>query len=85
MKDKYFPKETNSNSVWILTSKNYDCIFSYYTKTKKLSQGLMLDLKTICKSSSSMYLKYYSTPEKWKEQILAMYGGEKSYCMWRDG
>lgn len=83
--DKYLPKIYGNNVVWVLTTKHYECIFSYFTKTNKLSMGLCEKyLKNICDSSYKMHFKYYSSPKKWKEKIYKMYNGD-SYAMCRDG
>ena len=84
-KDKYFPNVAGNNVVWVLTTERYKCVFSYFTKTNKFSMGLCEKyVRNICDSSCEMHLKYYSSPERWKEKIYEMYNGDK-YAMWRDG
>lgn len=84
-KDNYFPSISGNNVVWVLTTKHYDCIFSYFTRTDKISEGLSeKSMKNICGSSYEVYLKYYTSPIRWKEKIQLMYDGD-TYTMWRDG
>lgn len=89
LKDHYFPSISGNNVVWVLTSDISDCIFSYFTRTNKFSPGLSTNsLYQICYESSrpaeKLYLKYYTTPLKWKEEIYSLYHGNE-YAMWRDG
>lgn len=84
IKDKYLPSIWGNNVVWVLTSTEHFCIFSYFTKTNKFSQGLALkNPSEICKNNNRLKFKYYSSPLKWKQAIEAVYGGA-SYTMWRD-
>ena len=89
IKDNYLPKISGNNAVWVLRSSEYNCIFSYFTKTSKMSPGL--SEKSLSKLFSDridsivrLELKYYATPLKWKEHIYEMYEGNE-YEMWRDG
>ncbi len=73
-KDHFFPHVASDNEVWVMTSKHYWCIFSYYTKTGKILTGLCeKSLKDICASSGKVFFEYYSSPEKWKKRIYEMY------------
>ena len=84
---KFFPSVFGNNVVWVLTANGYDCIFSYFTLTDKLSQGLSDKmLKNICTNSNNynFLFKYYNSPKKWKEAIYKMYNNDE-YAMWRDG
>lgn len=84
-KDKYFPSISGNNVVWVLTNKHYSCIFSYFTKTDKFSMGLAeKSLKIICKDSKELTLRYYASPQKWKECIYQMYNND-THSMWKDG
>lgn len=82
--DKYFPNIAGNNVIWVLTTRHYKCVFSYYTKTDKLSMRLCeKHLKNICDSSFKMYFKYYSSPQKWKEKIIALCN-EDNHAIWCD-
>lgn len=84
---KFFPSVSGNNVVWVLTTNGHPCIFSYFTLTDKLSQGLNdKGLKNICTNSNSynFLLKYYASPKEWKEAIYKMYNNDE-YTMWRDG
>lgn len=82
---RYFPSVSGNNVVWVLTAKHYECIFSYFTKTEKLSMGLSEKcLRKIGGNSFEVYLRYYSSPERWKAKIQKMYHDD-GYSMWRDG
>lgn len=84
-KDNFFPNVYGNNVVWVLTTEYCECVFSYFTKTNKLSRELCeKHLKNICSPSYEMHFKYYSSPGKWKEKILKMYDGD-DYTMWREG
>ena len=84
-KDNYFPSVSGNNVVWVLTNKHYSCIFSYFTKEDKVRMGLVEKyLKTICKDSQKLILKYYSSPQKWKETIYRMYNNDE-FALWKDG
>ena len=81
--DIYFP--SCNNVVWVLTNKHHDCIFSYFTKTDKLSMGLAeKSLKTICKDSNKLLFEYYSSPQKWKDTIYHIYNNDE-HTMYKDG
>ena len=87
--DNYLPHVYGNNVVWVLKSDRYDCIFSYFTKTGKMSPGL--SEKSLYKlfndkmdSVVSLVFDYYTTPLKWKEHILGMYKGDQ-YEVWHDG
>lgn len=83
--DNYFPGISGNNVVWVLTTKKSDCIFSYFSRTGKFSAGLVeKKLTNICDVSGELFLKYFTTPMKWKEKIQLMYDGD-TYSMWRDG
>ena len=83
--DNYFPSVSGNNVVWVLTAKDFDCIFSYYTKMDKFFAGLSeKSLMKICGSFGEVNLHYYSNPISWKEKIELMYAGN-TYTMWRDG
>lgn len=85
IREKYFPSISGNNVVWVLTTKECFCIFSYFTRTNKFSMGLSeKQLKNILKCSSDMFFKYYTNPLKWREKIFSMYQGD-TYSMWRDG
>lgn len=81
--DNYLP--SMSNVVWVLTNENCSCIFSYFTKTDKLSMMLSEKaLKTICKDSNKLRFEYYSSPQRWKEHIYRLYNNDE-YTMFKDG
>jgi hypothetical protein len=81
--DNYLP--SMSNAVWVLTNENYSCIFSYFTKTNKLSMRLSeKSLKTICKGSNKLRFEYHSSPQSWKEHIYHLYSNDE-YTMLKDG
>lgn len=83
--DNYLPTVSGNNVVWVLTNEEYNCIFSYFTKTDKFSMGLTEKfLKSICKNSNKLTFKYYSSPQRWKESIYRIYNNDE-YAMWRDG
>ncbi len=83
--DHYFPSVYNNNVVWVLANEHIDCVFSYFTKTDKFSMGLVVkSLKNICKNSNKLYLKYFSSPQKWRERIYQMYNNDE-YTLWKDG
>lgn len=85
IKEKYFPSISGNNVVWVLTTQEYFCVFSYFTKTNKISMGFSeKKLINICKTSSDMKFKYYTNPLTWKEKIVSEYKGD-TYSMWRDG
>ena len=87
--ENYLPQIYGNNVVWVLKSSKYDCIFSYFTKTGKMSPGL--SEKSLNKlfndemdSMVELNFEYYSTPLKWKEHIYEMHkGNEHEMC--RDG
>ena len=82
--DSYLPSISGNNVVWVLANEQYSCIFSYFTKTDKLSMGLAEELlKTICKDSNKLKFKYYSSPQKWKECIYRMYVNDE-HMLWKD-
>lgn len=84
-RDNYFPSVYGNNVVWILTLQEYPCIFSYYTLFNKFIKGLSVkELKVICRESNEFYLRYYSSPQKWKCKIYSLYNGDV-YTMWHDG
>lgn len=81
----YFPSISGNNVVWVLTAEGCDCIFSYFTRTDKFSEGLTeKSMKKICQNSNKVHLKYYTSPEKWKEKIQEMYQGDM-YSIYKDG
>ncbi|MDL2276396.1 hypothetical protein LJC02_01960 [Breznakia sp. OttesenSCG-928-G09] len=83
--DQYFPSIAGNNVVWVLTTKNFSCIFSYFTKTNKFSMGLSeKKLNKLFSSNDEVHLKYYSSPTKWKKAIMELYNND-SYSLWRDG
>lgn len=78
----YFPSLSGNNVVWVLTTEGCNCIFSYFTRTDKLSMGLSeKSIKKICQNSNKVHLKYYSSPERWKEKIEEMHneGADSMY------
>lgn len=84
---KYFPNVSGNNVVWVLTAKKYECIFSYFTLQDKFSPGLSeKNLSVICSDNGSckFLLKYYASPQRWKEEIYRIYNGDE-YALWRDG
>lgn len=87
--DKYFPSISGNNAVWVLTSKKYECIFSYFTRTHKM-QPLLAE-KSLDQLyygngelSDGLMFKYYTSPQKWKEKIIEMYNGNM-YELWYEG
>lgn len=83
--DRYLPTISGNDVVWVLGNEEYRCIFSYFTKTDKLSMGLVEKLlKNICKNSDKLIFKYYSSPKRWRDSIYRMYGNDE-YAMWKDG
>ncbi len=85
-KDNFFPHVISENEVWVLTNKRYWCIFSYYTKTGKISAKLYeKNLKNICGSSNKLFFEYYSSPERWKEKIYKMYNIDINAINMSDG
>lgn len=83
--DNYLPTVSGNNVVWVLANEQYDCIFSYFTKTDKLSMGLTEKLlKNICKDSNKLKFKYYSSPQRWRDSIYRMYKNDE-YTILKDG
>lgn len=83
--DNFFPSVSGNNVVWVMTTGQYECVFSYFTKTNKFSMGLSeKHIIKICDYPYEAHLKYYSSPAKWKKKIYAMYN-EDEYALWRDG
>lgn len=83
--DYYFPSIAGNNVVWVLTTERFSCIFSYFTKTNKFSMGLTeKKLNKLFSSNDEVYLRYYTSPIKWKEAIMEMYHNDL-YSLWRDG
>lgn len=83
--DHYCPTVFGNNEVWVLTSQHCNCIFSYFVKTNKLSRGLSeSSLESVCGDFFNVFLKYYSSPLKWKEHIYKMYNGDE-YSLWKYG
>lgn len=84
-KAKYLPSIFGNNVVWVLSSKEYFCIFSYFTRTDKMNAGMVEKrLSKICKNSNELMFKYFSSPDRWKMCITRVYKGD-TYTMWRDG
>ncbi len=84
-KDNYFPSVHGNNVVWVMTNEDYFCIFSYFTKTDKFSMGIVeKSLKTICRNSNKLKIKYFSSPQRWRESIYRFYNNNE-YTIWRDG
>lgn len=76
----YFPNISGNNVVWVLTTEQNVCILSYFTKTDKLSMvSSEKSLKKLCGSSGRFYLRYFSSPLKWKKEILAGYSIDCSF------
>ena len=85
IKTGYLPSIAGNNVVWVLSSKEYFCIFSYFTRTGKRNDGLVEKrLSEICKNSNELMFKYMHSPERWKNCIVNWYKGD-TYTMWRDG
>lgn len=86
LKEKhYFPNISGNNVVWVLTTEQNGCIFSYFTKTDRLSMGSSeKSLKKLCDSSGLFYLRYFSSPLKWKKEILARYSVDSSFLQRND-
>ena len=85
-KTRFFPRVAGNNAVWVLTNKTRPfCIFSYFTKRRKLCQNLMdVPISALDDGSGLFRLAYYASPAKWKERILLEYGDD-SYSRWKDG
>lgn len=70
-KDKYFPSVSDKNAVWVLTTERFERVFSYFTKTNKVSMGLCEEyLRNRCTSSCEMHFKYYSNPKNGKKKFM---------------
>lgn len=83
--DNYLPSVSGNNVVWVLANEHYSCIFSYFTKSDKVSMELTeKSLKTICKGSNKLKFKYYSSPQRWKDTIYRIYINEE-HTMWKNG
>lgn len=81
--DNYLPSMTNA--VWVLTSNQCSCIFSYFTKTGKIHMRLEEKfLKNICKDSYKLRFEYFSAPQGWKKFIYRMYSNDEQ-AIWKDG
>lgn len=81
--DNYLP--SMSNVVWVLTNEHCSCIFSYFSKTEKLSMRLTEKyLKNICKNPNKFRFEYYPSPQRWKEHIYHMYNNDE-YAIRKDG
>lgn len=84
---RYFPSIYGNNVVWVLTAAHSSCIFSYFTKTGKLfMHSPEKSLKKLCGASRQVYLKYYSSPVKWKKELQAtihqgMYAMHHDECL----
>lgn len=76
--DHYLPSISGNNVVWVLQNENYSCIFSYFTKTEKISMELPeKSLKYICQNSNKLKFEYYSSPKRWKEAINCKYNNDE--------
>ncbi len=89
MDDRYFTKISGNNVVWVLTSKKHECIFSYFTKTRKMMPGstgksLYQLYHGNGELSDGFMFKWYASPQKWKEKINEMYNGNM-YELWHEG
>lgn len=78
LEDRYFPQVYGNNVVWVLTSKKHECIFSYFSRTRKLMSRL--SEKSLSKLAGNngdlltgLMLKYYTTPHAWKEKIYQIH------------
>ena len=82
----YFPNIAGNNVVWILTNKKHPFwIFSYFTKNDKLNWcALNGTIAKLDDGTGCFHLKYYWSPDKWKERIREEYG-EDGYSIWHDG
>lgn len=82
----YFPNIAGNNVVWVLTNKTHPFwIFSYFTKNEKLIWcALNGTIAQLDDGTGCFHLKYYWSPDKWKERIRKEYG-EDDYCLWHDG
>jgi hypothetical protein len=87
--DSYFPSISGNNVVWVLTSKHYECIFSYFTRTNKMIP--ISSEKSLYKLyydngdlSDGFMLRYYTSPKAWKEKIYEMYNGNM-HELWHEG
>lgn len=69
-KQSYFPYIHGNNVVWVLSNKEHECIFSYFTYDNSFSAGLNETLlSNIDDGSHRFHLRYFSSPERWKEYI----------------
>ena len=85
IQEKYLPNVSGNNVVWVLSSADCFCIFSYFTRTKKMNMGLAeKQLNKICRNNHELIIKYYSSPRKWREKIVEVYEGD-THAMWHDG
>lgn len=81
----YFPYVSGNNVVWVLSNKEYDCIFSYFTYDNTFSAGLSETLlSNIDDGTHSYYLSYFSSPEKWKEYFYSGYNNNEK-DLYHDG
>lgn len=85
LKNKDFLTRFNEeNAVLVLKAENYPCIFSYYTKSKQFSEGLVEKRLKIFSKEGFFTLQYYSSVQKWKETFYKWYDNNE-YYLWRDG
>ena len=71
-KSRFFPRVAGNNAVWVLTNKTRPfCIFSYFTKRRKLCQNLM-DVPAPVTTSSEAIIQFAQSLIAYAVSILAI-------------
>ena len=82
---RYFPSVSGNNVVWVMKNSTFPCIFSYFTFDDYFSPGLAeTSICNIDDGTHRFELRYYSSPEKWKKQIIDLYDGNL-HDLYHDG
>lgn len=85
LSEKYLPSVSGNNVVWVLSSKEYSDILSYYTRTQKVFEGLTIKhLSELCNEDNKLYFRYFPSPQERKNYIDKLYNSN-TYNMWHDG
>ena len=68
--DKYLPRISGNDVVWVLKNSEYSCIFSYFTINDELIKNVEEELlESICKNDKNLTFKYFCNKERWKEYM----------------
>lgn len=75
--ENYYPAVEGNNAVWVLTAQNYWDIYSYFTKTGAVFPNQKEEYLNKLSPDGNFYMKYYPSPEAWKQEILKHFNGNQ--------